>query len=73
MLLVFYLPAQDNFYFPGEWEPHEAVWLGLWKSNTPLLPLNSEKRHRMSHRKILFDSVCNLCDAFVQVVPNNKS
>ncbi len=38
MLLVFYLPAQDNFYFPGEWEPHEAVWLG-WEDFAPFPPM----------------------------------
>jgi len=30
--------AQDTFYFPGEWEPHEAVWLG-WEEFAPFPPV----------------------------------
>jgi agmatine deiminase len=33
------LKAQDNFYFPGEWEPHEAVWLG-WEDFSPFHPVS---------------------------------
>lgn len=31
--------AQEAFYFPGEWEPHEAVWLG-WEDFAPFHPVS---------------------------------
>lgn len=33
--------AQDKFYFPGEWEPHDAVWLG-WENFAPFPPITVE-------------------------------
>lgn len=31
--------SQDTFHFPGEWEPHEAVWLG-WEDFAPFHPVS---------------------------------